>query len=77
MLGWREGEDRLQGSGDTYMSCPQLKEDVARCKTIAQTLDNMEAITCDYILDSLVSGAAVWGGGTRVWSGSEVPSCTG
>ncbi|XP_062457932.1 prominin-1-A-like [Pezoporus occidentalis] len=40
---------------ETYISWAKsrLKEDVARCKTIAQTLDNMEAITCDYILDSL------------------------
>lgn len=33
--------------------------DVARCKPIAQTVDNVEAITCNYILDSLVSGAAI------------------
>ncbi|NXD63101.1 PRM1A protein, partial [Eolophus roseicapillus] len=40
---------------ETYISWAKsgLKEDVARCKTIAQTLDNMEAITCNYILDSL------------------------
>ncbi|NXK79933.1 PRM1A protein, partial [Amazona guildingii] len=40
---------------ETYISWAKsgLKEDVARCKIIAQTLDNMEAITCDYILDSL------------------------
>ncbi|NXG56245.1 PRM1A protein, partial [Hemiprocne comata] len=31
----------------------RLTRDVARCKPIAQTLDNVEAITCDYILDSL------------------------
>lgn len=36
-------------------------EDVARCKPIAQTLDNVETITCNYILDSLVSRAAVCG----------------
>ena len=78
-MGWREEEDRLQGFGDTDMSCPQLTGDVARCKPIAQTLDNVEAITCDYILDSLVSGAAVCGV-THVWGGNEIPlspSCTG
>ncbi|NXI68773.1 PRM1A protein, partial [Anseranas semipalmata] len=30
-----------------------LRRDVARCKPVAQTLDNVEAITCNYILDSL------------------------
>ncbi|NXU59256.1 PRM1A protein, partial [Turnix velox] len=34
-----------------------LTEDVARCKPIAQILDTVEAITCDYILDSL---NAIW-----------------
>ncbi|NXN63830.1 PRM1A protein, partial [Himantopus himantopus] len=40
---------------ETYVSWAKsrLTEDVARCKPIAQTLDNMEAITCNYILDSL------------------------
>ncbi|NXG81443.1 PRM1A protein, partial [Stercorarius parasiticus] len=40
---------------ETYISWAKsrLTEDVARCKPIAQTLDNMEVITCDYILDSL------------------------
>ncbi|NWQ96452.1 PRM1A protein, partial [Burhinus bistriatus] len=40
---------------ETYISWAKsrLTEDVARCKPIAQTLDNVEAITCDYILDSL------------------------
>ncbi|XP_009892551.1 PREDICTED: prominin-1-A-like [Charadrius vociferus] len=40
---------------ETYISWAKsrLTEDVARCKPIAQTLDNMEAITCNYILDSL------------------------
>ncbi|XP_051475752.1 prominin-1-A-like [Apus apus] len=40
---------------ETYVSWAKssLTEDVARCKPIAQTLDNVEAITCDYILDSL------------------------
>ncbi|XP_074015173.1 prominin-1-A-like [Numenius arquata] len=40
---------------ETYISWAKssLTEDVARCKPVAQTLDNVEAITCDYILDSL------------------------
>ncbi|XP_063194603.1 prominin-1-A-like isoform X1 [Chroicocephalus ridibundus] len=40
---------------ETYISWAKsrLTEDVARCKPIAQTLDNVEVITCDYILDSL------------------------
>ncbi|XP_009585915.1 PREDICTED: prominin-2-like, partial [Fulmarus glacialis] len=40
---------------ETYISWAKsrLTEDVARCKPIAQTLDNVEVITCNYILDSL------------------------
>ncbi|NXI90574.1 PRM1A protein, partial [Psophia crepitans] len=40
---------------ETYISWAKsrLMGDVARCKPIAQTLDNVEVITCDYILDSL------------------------
>ncbi|NXN92348.1 PRM1A protein, partial [Rhinopomastus cyanomelas] len=40
---------------ETYVSWAKssLTGDVARCKPIAQTLDNVETITCDYILDSL------------------------
>ncbi|NWY59469.1 PRM1A protein, partial [Chionis minor] len=40
---------------ETYISWAKSKltEDVARCKPIAQTLDNVEAVTCDYLLDSL------------------------
>ncbi|NWS71594.1 PRM1A protein, partial [Crotophaga sulcirostris] len=40
---------------ETYISWAKtsLTRDVARCKPIAQTLDNVETITCDYILDSL------------------------
>ncbi|XP_054687186.1 prominin-1-A-like [Grus americana] len=40
---------------ETYISWAKsrLTGDVARCKPIAQTLDNVEVITCDYILDSL------------------------
>ncbi|NWI66882.1 PRM1A protein, partial [Todus mexicanus] len=40
---------------ETYISWAKnlLTRDVGRCKPIAQTLDNVEAIACDYILDSL------------------------
>ncbi|KAK2530562.1 prominin-1-a [Columba guinea] len=40
---------------ETYISWAKsrLTGDVARCKPIAQTLDNVEAITCNYVLDSL------------------------
>ncbi|KFQ23038.1 Prominin-1-A, partial [Merops nubicus] len=40
---------------ETYISWAKsgLTRDVARCKPIAQAIDNVEAITCDYILDSL------------------------
>ncbi|NXV80931.1 PRM1A protein, partial [Atlantisia rogersi] len=40
---------------ETYISWAKSKlmGDVARCKPIAQTLDDVEAITCNYILDSL------------------------
>ncbi|XP_065699570.1 prominin-1-A-like [Patagioenas fasciata] len=40
---------------ETYISWAKsrLTGDVARCKPIAQTLDNVETITCNYILDSL------------------------
>ncbi|NXV40218.1 PRM1A protein, partial [Uria aalge] len=40
---------------ETYISWAKsrLTEDVARCKPLAQTLDNVEVITCDYLLDSL------------------------
>ncbi|NXU76533.1 PRM1A protein, partial [Oreotrochilus melanogaster] len=40
---------------ETYISWAKtrLREDVGRCKPLAQTLDNVEAITCDYILDSV------------------------
>ncbi|NXM66292.1 PRM1A protein, partial [Serilophus lunatus] len=31
----------------------RLTEDVARCKPIAQTLNNVEVIGCDYIMDSV------------------------
>ncbi|NXN46925.1 PRM1A protein, partial [Rhinoptilus africanus] len=47
--------EELLGFFETYISWAKsrLTEDVARCKPIAQTLDNVEVITCDYILDSL------------------------
>ncbi|XP_014812965.1 PREDICTED: prominin-1-A-like [Calidris pugnax] len=47
--------EKLLDFFETYVSWAKsrLTEDVARCKPIAQTLDNMEDITCDYILDSL------------------------
>ncbi|NWX11769.1 PRM1A protein, partial [Aegotheles bennettii] len=40
---------------ETYISWTKssLTGDVARCKPLAQTLNNVEAITCDYIVDSL------------------------
>ncbi|NXP55865.1 PRM1A protein, partial [Heliornis fulica] len=40
---------------ETYISWAKSKltGDVGRCKPIAQTLDDVETITCDYILDSL------------------------
>uniref|UniRef100_A0A8B9DIF0 Uncharacterized protein n=1 Tax=Anser cygnoides TaxID=8845 RepID=A0A8B9DIF0_ANSCY len=40
---------------NTYIAWAKssLRRDVARCKPIAQTLDNVEAIACDYLLDSL------------------------
>ncbi|NWV24660.1 PRM1A protein, partial [Origma solitaria] len=40
---------------ETYISWTKsrLTDDVARCKPIAQSLDNVEAIGCDYIMDSV------------------------
>ncbi|NXO86422.1 PRM1A protein, partial [Sitta europaea] len=40
---------------ETYISWAKSRvtEDVACCKPIAQTLDNVEAIGCDYIMDSV------------------------
>ncbi|NXU91311.1 PRM1A protein, partial [Xiphorhynchus elegans] len=40
---------------ETYISWAKsgLTEDVARCKPVAQTLDNVEVIGCDYIMDSV------------------------
>ncbi|KFZ58790.1 Prominin-1-A, partial [Podiceps cristatus] len=47
--------EKLLDFFETYISWAKSKltGDVARCKPIAQTLDNVETITCDYILDSL------------------------
>ncbi|XP_064287154.1 prominin-1-A-like [Passer domesticus] len=40
---------------ETYISWAKsrVREDVARCKPIAQSLDNVEVIGCDYIMDSV------------------------
>lgn len=40
---------------ETYISWAKsrLTEDVARCKPIAQSLDNVEVIGCDYLMDSV------------------------
>uniref|UniRef100_A0A8C3LKI2 Prominin-1-A-like n=1 Tax=Chrysolophus pictus TaxID=9089 RepID=A0A8C3LKI2_CHRPC len=40
---------------ETYITWAKssLRMDVARCKPIAQSLDNVEAIACDHILDSM------------------------
>ncbi|NXR79270.1 PRM1A protein, partial [Pycnonotus jocosus] len=40
---------------ETYISWAKSRvtEDVARCKPIAQSLDNVELIGCDYIMDSV------------------------
>ncbi|NXA85705.1 PRM1A protein, partial [Melanocharis versteri] len=40
---------------ETYISWAKSKltEDVGRCKPVAQSLDNVEAIGCDYIMDSV------------------------
>ncbi|KFO84925.1 Prominin-1-A, partial [Buceros rhinoceros silvestris] len=47
--------EKLLDFFETYISWAKsgLTRDVARCKPIAQTVDNVEAITCSYILDSL------------------------
>ncbi|NXR57287.1 PRM1A protein, partial [Rhadina sibilatrix] len=40
---------------ETYISWAKSRvtEDVARCKPVAQSLDNVEVIGCDYIMDSV------------------------
>ncbi|NWV61092.1 PRM1A protein, partial [Malurus elegans] len=40
---------------ETYISWAKsrLTDDVARCKPVAQSLDNVEVIGCDYIMDSV------------------------
>ncbi|NXC48320.1 PRM1A protein, partial [Penelope pileata] len=47
--------EELLGFFETYIAWAKssLERDVARCKPIAQSLDNVEAIACDHILDSL------------------------
>ncbi|POI27524.1 hypothetical protein CIB84_008727 [Bambusicola thoracicus] len=47
--------EELLGFFETYITWAKstLRTDVARCKPIAQSLDNVEAIACDHILDSL------------------------
>ncbi|XP_004942263.2 prominin-1-A [Gallus gallus] len=47
--------EELLGFFETYITWAKsaLRTDVARCKPIAQSLDNVEAIACDHILDSM------------------------
>uniref|UniRef100_A0A8C9G6S7 Prominin-1-A-like n=1 Tax=Pavo cristatus TaxID=9049 RepID=A0A8C9G6S7_PAVCR len=47
--------EELLGFFETYISWAKssLRMDMARCKPIAQSLDNVEAIACDHILDSM------------------------
>ncbi|XP_021256225.1 prominin-1-A-like isoform X3 [Numida meleagris] len=47
--------EELLGFFETYITWAKssLRRDVARCKPIAQSLDNVEAIACDHILDSM------------------------
>ncbi|OXB75506.1 UNVERIFIED_CONTAM: hypothetical protein H355_016567 [Colinus virginianus] len=47
--------EELLGFFETYIAWAKstLRRDVARCKPVAQSLDNVEAIACDHILDSL------------------------
>ncbi|NXL84514.1 PRM1A protein, partial [Alectura lathami] len=47
--------EELLGFFETYITWAKssLTRDVARCKPVAQSLDNVEAVACDYILDSL------------------------
>ncbi|NWV14300.1 PRM1A protein, partial [Ptilonorhynchus violaceus] len=47
--------EQLLDSFETYISWAKsrLTEDVARCKPIAEFLDNVEVIGCDYIMDSV------------------------
>ncbi|KFV76023.1 Prominin-1-A, partial [Struthio camelus australis] len=46
---------QLQGFFETYVAWAKssLTREVARCKPVARTLDSVEAMACDYILDSL------------------------
>ncbi|NXK54432.1 PRM1A protein, partial [Chauna torquata] len=47
--------EELLGFFKTYIAWAKssLTRDVGRCKPIAQSLDNVEVITCNYVLDSL------------------------
>ncbi|XP_065602651.1 prominin-1-A-like [Cyrtonyx montezumae] len=47
--------EELLGFFETYITWAKstLRRDVARCKPVARSLDNVEAIACDHILDSL------------------------
>ncbi|NXJ06640.1 PRM1A protein, partial [Odontophorus gujanensis] len=47
--------EELLGFFETYITWAKstLRRDVARCKPVVQSLDNVEAIACDHILDSL------------------------
>lgn len=47
--------EQLLDSFETYISWAKSRvtEDVARCKPVAQSLDNVEVIGCDYIMDSV------------------------
>ncbi|XP_072196336.1 prominin-1-A-like isoform X1 [Excalfactoria chinensis] len=47
--------EQLLGFFETYIAWAKisLRTDMARCKPIAQSLDNVEAIACDHILDSM------------------------
>ncbi|NXA36283.1 PRM1A protein, partial [Eudromia elegans] len=47
--------ERLLGLFETYVAWAKssLTRDVARCKPVAQTVDSVEAVACDHILDSV------------------------
>ncbi|KGL79734.1 Prominin-1-A, partial [Tinamus guttatus] len=47
--------EQLLGFFETYVAWAKssLTRDVARCKPVAQTVDSVEAMACDYILDSV------------------------
>ncbi|NXD14752.1 PRM1A protein, partial [Nothocercus nigrocapillus] len=47
--------EQLLGFFETYVAWAKssLTREVARCKPVAQTVDSVEAMACDYILDSV------------------------